>query len=720
MNETQKALEFLKKFFSNYENKDFYIEFRIFGKRGMVDRHFIEYRDLMEKPIEIEKIIEKYIKGHNFYFGVLPRYIKSGKKEGLRKGSVVWLDIDFHDEPIVDNLEEKIIQKYNEFIETLNNIGVPKPNISIYSGKGFQVYWLLDKEIDYDLIGDINEKLANFLKEKIKNIDTNAKDPTRIMRLPYSENVKYEKHLKTKIIFENYIQIPGNYFIEFISKITTKSIKKIEQKDDIFTRRLGSKTRLRIAEWFSNFWIKGYRNQMEMYFSGLMIKNGIKLEHAEQILKKICEITNDEEITSRIKNLEYHYNHRKELNEKLKSSKGISEVIWKIINNINEEEAKNNLELYKLYKQFRDGILLPDDVDHYVNSVLRTFYLKRNIFEETQLDVVNIKDLLNMDVSLPEFITRPFIPKQSLIILGGKPESFKSIFTLILSINIASGTKFLNIFETKRGKVLYVDAENGKIETARRIKYFFKNIVDADFDYLQFKSFKELDKILKNDYDLVVFDSFRRFLRGNETDSQVVNDFYMNYLKPLKEKGTSIILIHHFRKKRGDITDEDLQEMFRGSTDIIAMIDLAYALEKVEEKVDIENSVSEYIINFRKAKNRLGIPIVDFSFRIIKNDKEQRSRIEFIKLERVLTLEDRIKEEIVSILKEAKDVMKRSEIKDKLEERIGEEINKNTLTRALNSLVLIGSIVKEKYGHYKINEKLLERWFDDRPEMEEN
>ena len=229
-----------------------------------------------------------------------------------------------------------------------------------------------------------------------------------------------------------------------------------------------------------------------------------------------------------------------------------------------------------------------------------------------------------------------------------------------------------------------------------------------------------MDKILKNDYDLVVFDSFRRFLRGNETDSQVVNDFYMNYLKPLKEKGTSIILIHHFRKKRGDITDEDLQEMFRGSTDIIAMIDLAYALEKVEENVDIDDGISEYIINFRKAKNRLGLPLVDFSFRIVKNDKLKKSRVEFLKYERVLTLEDRMKEEIVNILKESNSSMKRSEIEEQLVERLGNDFNKNTLTKALNELIRVGSIIREKYGHYKINEKLLRRWFDENSELEEN
>ena len=486
MEKTKKALEFLKKFFSNYENKDFYIEFRIFGKRGMVDRYFIEYRDLLEKPIDVEKIIQKYITGYNFYFGVLPRHIKSGKTDALKKGAVIWLDIDYHDEAISENLEEKIIQKYNEFLEILDNIGIPKPNVSVYSGKGFQVYWLLDKEMEYDLIGDINKKFANFLKEKIKNIDENAKDPARIMRLPYSENVKYEKSLQSKIIYENYMTLPGNYFIEFLSKVTRKSISKIEQKDDIFTRKFSSKMRKRIAEWFSNFWIKGYRNQMEMYFSGLMIKNGVKFEHAEQILRRICELTGDEEAESRIKNLEYHYKHRKELNEKLKTSKGIAEVIWKIINNIGEDEAKKRFELYKLYVQFKKGFLLYDDVDYYVNGVLRTFYLKRNIFSESKIEALGIHDLLKMDVSTPNFIVNPIIPENSLIILGGKPESFKSIFSLLLGVNVSVGKKFLSKFPTKESKVLYVDAENGSMETARRVKYFFnENDIDKDnFEYL--------------------------------------------------------------------------------------------------------------------------------------------------------------------------------------------------------------------------------------------
>lgn len=702
------VVSYLKKFFEVNDPSQF-IEFRVFGKKGIIKNFFIKIEDLIEESIIAKKEIKKYLHNYNFYFGVLPRIERKGTRDAIKEGSSLWIDFDCHGENVS---KEDVRKKYDEFMKKLDEIAFPKPNFVLFSGKGFQCYWFLDGVVKSEKL----EKMEEALLEKLstffpQNIDKQVKDLARIMRVPLSENVKYEQPIQTEVWFYKGIRFPVKVIEDFILKEEVREERKEElivspPKKIELSRKLKKHVRDKIVDWFYNFWLPGFRNSLEVSLIGTLIKNGISFEHARDIIERICVKSKDEEIKQRLKNLEYHYKKRIDLRDELLGAKGISDVIWEMLNsNLPKEILADRPELLKLWEMKNRGGLIKDDIDDYVSSVLRMFHLRRNIFKEEGLKILSLDDLLSMETEDVDYIVENLIPRNSLIIIGGKPESFKSIFTLLLATSCARGENFLK-FKTRKVSVFYVDAENGEKIISQRLKYFFgSEKIGGIFSYCYSQKIEDIRKeVVKQKYDLVVFDSLRRFLKGSESESEVINKFYTMFLKPLRDQGTTVVIIHHFRKRKGDITDEELMELFRGSSDIVAMVDLAFALEKVEEVSDPENGITRYVINFKKVKNRLGIPINDFSFVVVKDDKMKRSKIEFVEYKVYLTLEDRLKEAVLDILSDGAE-RRRAEIEALLNARGFENINKNTLTEVLNSLVILGRIVRIKKGVYKINER---------------
>ncbi len=711
------VVSYLKKFFETGD-PDKFVEFRVFGKKGILDNFFIKIWELIEESPIVKKKIEKYLRGYNFYFGILPRVEKSGTRDVIKEGSTLWIDFDCHFENIS---KDDVRKKYDEFMKKLDEIAFPKPNFVLFSGKGFQCYWFLDGVVKAEKLERMEEalleKLSTFFPQ---NIDKQVKDLARIMRVPLSENIKYEQPIQTEVWYYKGIRFPLKVMEDFILK---EEIREEKEEETVvsppgrveFSRKLKKHVRDKIVEWFYNFWLPGFRNSLEISLLGMLIKNGISFEHARDIVERICVKSNDEEIKQRLKNLEYHYKKRVDMRDELLGAKGISDVIWDILNSeIPKEFLANRPELLKLLEMKNRGGLIKDDIDDYVSSVLRMLQLRRNIFKEEGLKIFTLEELLSMETEDVDYIVENLIPRNSLIIIGGKPESFKSIFSLLLAVSCARGENFLK-FQTKKVSVFYVDAENGDKIISQRLKYFFGDEkIKANFSYCYSQKIEDIRKeVMKQRYDLVIFDSLRRFLKGSEAESEVINKFYTMFLKPLRDQGTTVVIIHHFRKKRGDITDEELMELFRGSSDIVAMVDLAFALEKVEEVSDPENKITRYVINFRKVKNRLGIPINDFSIVVIKDDKMKKSKVEFTEYKVYLTLEDRLKEAVIEILSDGVE-RRRAEIEALLNARGFESINKNTLTEVLNSLVILGRIIRIKKGLYKINERdVLKRFVGD-------
>lgn len=82
-----------------------------------------------------------------------------------------------------------------------------------------------------------------------------------------------------------------------------------------------------IAKWLTMRWTPGHRNQLELSFLGLCIKQGVTFDSAYRVIDRVCTITNDEEKLQRIQLVRYHYEHRRGLGSQLKGVSGIRELL---------------------------------------------------------------------------------------------------------------------------------------------------------------------------------------------------------------------------------------------------------------------------------------------------------------------------------------------------------------------------------------------------------
>jgi len=145
------------------------------------NKGYIEIRPLSSSKgrqwIPVNKIIAPTIPDKkDICVGVATRKEGKGAKKDIIEIPAVWMDLDFK-----DIKEEKANKKLDDF--------KLKPSMTVRSGNGLHLYWILEKPAtnkDIKRIEDINKRLAAHL-----NGDAKATDASHILRLPGTNNCKY-------------------------------------------------------------------------------------------------------------------------------------------------------------------------------------------------------------------------------------------------------------------------------------------------------------------------------------------------------------------------------------------------------------------------------------------------------------------------------------------------------------------------------------------------
>ena len=320
-----------------------------------------------------------------------------------------------------------------------------------------------------------------------------------------------------------------------------------------------------------------------------------------------------------------------------------------------------------------------------------------------------LKTIMESPMPEIEYWMEGIMPKNTLVLIGGRPNSFKSMFTLALSLQTARNKRFLSYFYPAQNtpKILLYDLENGVRVIHRRTFYLcgvntdgMENItIEDNFNKTNMK--KELEFAMN--YDVVILDSYRRFLRGEENASEITDEFYSKFLKPLREADKTVIIVHHFRKRRveEEISEDDLLEMFRGSSDIVAQVDVAFGLFKTEEVYDRDKKERKLKVLVNIAKNRLGLPLQKFGIDVTQDDENRSTSMEWCIIKKSLTPEEERVELILSFIgneeKARKDIL--NHVKYKMP-----KISIPTIDRTLKEMEDLGKITKTEHGVYKKGE----------------
>jgi len=322
---------------------------------------------------------------------------------------------------------------------------------------------------------------------------------------------------------------------------------------------------------------------------------------------------------------------------------------------------------------------------------------------------ISIQDLLKKDMPEIEYWMYPLIPKNSLLLFGGKPGQFKSMFILSVALALKDNKAFLDNFEIKNTpKILLYDLENGDKINWWRTNYLLKGLnidskkltnfhIEDNFNKENIEKEIELSK----KYDIIILDSYRRFLKGTESDSEITDKFFQEYLNPLKKQGKTIIIVHHFKKaKLDEMSDDELMDLFRGSSDIPAQFDLIMGMFKGVEVQEVETTNTLFDIYLAIVKNRLGLPIRNFSFRVTKDDKNQSTSFKFLDFKKMMSPKERTKELILKTLEKSGKELSRVDIIKAVTSEI--QVSESIVIKHLLELTKDNTVLQPKYGRYSL------------------
>lgn len=323
---------------------------------------------------------------------------------------------------------------------------------------------------------------------------------------------------------------------------------------------------------------------------------------------------------------------------------------------------------------------------------------------------ISIMELLGLDIQPPEYWIKPIIPKNAVIVFAGKPESFKSLFVLISMLYAKSNKPILNFEIHDTPKVLYYDLENGPKTQYWRTKYAING---GELDCSALDNFKfiftfntndlkgELE--LAKDYDIIVLDSFVRFLNGPENKSEIVAKFYNDFLYKLKNMGKTVIVIHHFRKGNFETySGQEVLDALRGSGDLGAQPEVVLGVFKTDEELVIDSSknCTKFNVRIIKAKGRDIYPIKDFAFEVLRNDISKATTLREIEFLRVSNVKERRKHAIVEFIRSRQEAARVSIINYVNSKEYRCDVM--TIARDLKELLLEGKIKQDNHGVYKV------------------
>ena len=285
--------------------------------------------------------------------------------------------------------------------------------------------------------------------------------------------------------------------------------------------------------------------------------------------------------------------------------------------------------------------------------------------------------------------TVPAILPEGLTILAGKPKIGKSWLTLNLSLAVGAGRNVFGDYETNRGDVLHLALE----DNARRLKSRINTITDNQLPRsdVHFRvscptvcegGLGEIRDWIDSSSNprLVIIDTLQMFTGSPDNNSSRLYEKDYERLKGLKKlasnKKVSILLVHHLRKMEAS----DYIDSVTGTSGLTGCADTIWVLERGREETEAVLRVT-------------GRDVEEEAYAL----KEARTGVWEIQGTTEYLRSSRQRQEIISLLKEAKEALSPVEIADELDK------NRSTVRTLLRKLVDSGQLESTSYGRYRIS-----------------
>ena len=337
-------------------------------------------------------------------------------------------------------------------------------------------------------------------------------------------------------------------------------------------------------------------------------------------------------------------------------------------------------------------------------------------FNQYQKQIVPITVCSAIDLmkkSFPPIVydVENFIVKASNITWTGLPGDGKSLLLLATLLQANDNQRVFGHFPAvNKFKTVWYDADmNGDEEFARRLHMLCKGLhiseSSVDVEYRgRFRDFEtELKYIKEKKFNLVVIDSLLGIFEGDENSSTDIEDMFQRFYFKLKEFKITSITLDHLKKGKSD----SIIYRSRGSSNKGAKFDFAWQIsqDKDSEIIDEDTRIREFDVCFEVGKDRSGAVAREFSIHIVKNDKSQETKIQWLGFTNVA--KKKANDSAAKVLEylNGKNECKKKDIVASLQSQFG--YYEDTIKKALDRLVADRKIDSPKYGFYKIRQEQL-------------
>jgi archaellum biogenesis ATPase FlaH len=176
------------------------------------------------------------------------------------------------------------------------------------------------------------------------------------------------------------------------------------------------------------------------------------------------------------------------------------------------------------------------------------------------------------------WLVADLIPEAAITLITGDAGTGKSIFATALAGAIVRGEAFLG-FESQRRRVVYLDRENPLAVVKQHLNDLY---ITRTADLIYWGGWCEVQadgpgaasliELAAAEKPLFIFDSLIAFNPGDEQDATETRGF-LRLFRRLANAGATVVILHHTGKC------ENAKD-YRGSSDIIASVDIAWKLSK--------------------------------------------------------------------------------------------------------------------------------------------
>jgi len=444
--------------------------------------------------------------------------------------------------------------------------------------------------LEYQTENIANQYKINLRNKIIKNVQNPYPEHILIDDGLHSENIgvplEGSKHRTYDTVVKIVEQHQGSKTVEpdIIKRLYEKNILNDSTKSNQIDKLEVADIKIEmLSEFFQKNFESPRRNKLTMALAGILHQRGISYNDACSILRKVWKVHMDDVP------IEQRFNEMKSTFEK-----DISEVgVWSYLVQAFEE---NSNEITSFYNCFPKKVHIENEF--------------------------SLNEFIKLDIPKVDWFIKDILPNTGITFMGGKPGRGKSILAIHMAFHIAAGIPWLGKFQTKKAKVLYIDEDNSLHSLhhhfgiiARGLKEFttedienFTVVTDLGIKIDDMNDTRIEKLVVKHRPDLVILDSYVRFMNGDQNDNKEIARTYDVIKKIMAKYKCAFFSLHHVAKSNDQLLNVTSMEALRGGGDIAGQASGVLMMEK--------ESPTDNVFHFGQGKNRFAPSISPFKLRL--------------------------------------------------------------------------------------------------------